>query len=310
MRTLTVISVLIVLLCPTTALHAQDDGNHPPDVVEYIVTGDNANLRAGPGTEFEVVATVAQGTSVFVYSEDTPSGEWVRLYQGAGLPDAYIAAFLLELAPPRYYPVAQQPDLTISGTGSTQSVPYQFSSQAYRLDIAFAGRSLELETIAISGDCDTQQLLDIQTPRGDSQSVSVYLVTGGCNWVFEISDTNRSWIIEFRNILASEIHDQTIIDVVPDTVVRGISTQFTTPLRFSAGQWQLTAQVQDQSFILYSVPFSGDCGLPRMVFNDLVFNAASLTLLQTFVVGDAGCVVYWQTDNVDTEWVLSFAPIN
>ncbi len=307
MKTLQILSVLVCLLLITTLAYAQSDDD--PAVVEYIVTGEIVNLRAGPGTNFEIIGEVVRGESIFAYAADEPQGDWTRLYRGPDVDDAYIASFLVTAAPPRYYPAEQAATQRLNGVRSAQQGPFAFEGPAYRVDVIFEGRNFALEAVATTGECADIALLDIATPNGGLQSASTFMLTGGCAWVFQVSDATSTWSIEFRDLLDETAYAQSLIDATTQTTLNGTGTQFTFPVSFTPGDWQLTATVQDRSFILQSVALEGDCGLPTLVFNNHEQNANSLTLLERFTVGAEGCVVYWQTDNVDTEWTLNFAPI-
>ncbi len=54
----------------------------PSEATPAPVTNTVANLRAGPGTEFEVVETVPAGTPVTVVGRN-PAGDWLRLEDGS-----------------------------------------------------------------------------------------------------------------------------------------------------------------------------------------------------------------------------------
>lgn len=52
----------------------------------------------------------------------------------------------------------------------------------------------------------------------------------------------------------------------------------------------------------------GDCE-ERSIMNELDFDSKSLELSTVFRVPTGGCIVYWETNNVDGEWELLFEKI-
>lgn len=280
-----------------------------PALTEYVVIADTVNLRAGPGTNFEIVGDAQRGERVFAYAQENPQGDWLRLYRGAEMADAYIAVFLVEAAPIRYYPLQQAAEQRVEGNGSSQQYgPFQFTGQAYRVDVRFEGSSFALEAVADTGSCTDQELLDIAIASNGPHVASTVLLTGECAWVFEVYDAVGSWALEFRPLQNSEGAAFSMQAVAVNPVINGTGTQFSNPLRFPPGNWQLLARVQDQSFVLRSLVASGECGLQPLVFNVLQQGANEIMLSANFAVGSAGCVLYWQTDNVDGPWTLRFAP--
>jgi uncharacterized protein YraI len=59
------------------------------------ITLKNANLRTGPGTEYEITRIIPVGSKLTVYSE---SGNWYRVeYRGSDITNVgYIAKFLMD----------------------------------------------------------------------------------------------------------------------------------------------------------------------------------------------------------------------
>ncbi|MER9632227.1 SH3 domain-containing protein [Mesorhizobium sp. M0296] len=65
---------------------------HPDLVPEYTVMArDGVRLRAGAGSDFNVLSTLPAGTRVFVLGKDGPGETWARVdLQGDGLMDGHI----------------------------------------------------------------------------------------------------------------------------------------------------------------------------------------------------------------------------
>lgn len=75
---------------------------------------DNANLRAGPGTNFDIVGNVAVGEPLDITGK-SPAGDWYRLKQ-----NKWIAAFLVNGAPGGV-PIVQAPTPTPTPKIGTES---------------------------------------------------------------------------------------------------------------------------------------------------------------------------------------------
>jgi uncharacterized protein YgiM (DUF1202 family) len=74
--------VIFAVALTTSMAFAQDDTT--PDVIEYIVTAEAANLRAGAGTGFDVVTTVNSGDSLLIYDEEPEVTGWLRACMESG----------------------------------------------------------------------------------------------------------------------------------------------------------------------------------------------------------------------------------
>jgi len=65
---------------------------------------NDANLRAGPGTDFAVVAEIKAGQQIFVEAQN-PAGDWIQLNM-EGPDQTWIATFLLDLPAGLVLPIA------------------------------------------------------------------------------------------------------------------------------------------------------------------------------------------------------------
>jgi uncharacterized protein YraI len=83
-----ILLALILCLCFSSALHAQDDA--PPDLrTVYVTTQDNASLRAGPGRNWERLAVIPFGTTLRATGR-TLNADWIQVaYTGQRASDAY-----------------------------------------------------------------------------------------------------------------------------------------------------------------------------------------------------------------------------
>ena len=101
---LTLAIILACLLVPQVA--TAQDGDETGNTTEYIVSAEAANLRSGPGTGYDIVGTAYRGDSLQIYDETPETKGWLRIFR-PDEEDAYIADFLVERAPMRFYPSEQ-----------------------------------------------------------------------------------------------------------------------------------------------------------------------------------------------------------
>jgi hypothetical protein len=88
-RLFLLILLLAALACipPTDTSIEETDGTSIPEIKvtpisgQFVVVSDIANLRSGPGVEFELVATVANG-DIVVTDGLSADGDWYRLIDG------------------------------------------------------------------------------------------------------------------------------------------------------------------------------------------------------------------------------------
>ena len=151
-----VVSMAIVLAVPGFALAQGDE--ETPQTIEYIVTAQTANLRGGPGTTFPVVGTVSDGDSILIYDEPLEVDGWLHVYQPDSEDEAYIAEFLVERAPFRFYPPQQDPVFEVTGRGRSTTDVYDIPQGAYRIDATVSDNSFILKSIVIEGDCRDSSL--------------------------------------------------------------------------------------------------------------------------------------------------------
>lgn len=296
--------LVVLLLVTVPSVAAQSDDEDRPDLVEYIVTTNTANLRAGPGTEFDIAGQVYWQNSVLAYDEEPEVEGWLRLYR-PDEDDAYIAASLVEPGPLRYYPLWQEPELVLEGRGNFVSDIISFEGQAYRIDATISGREFDLETEVVDGDCYGDSLISQFDIRGPRRTVSTYLITRDCEFLFEITNTFMDWTLEFREI-NDEVVEDALVEIEDGTVLEGESEQFTMPTFLPEGVWRIDAVVQDNAFILHAQDIEGDCDEDPFIFNELDFNSNRLELTAIYRVGSDGCTTYWETVNVYSQWALTF----
>ena len=130
-----------------------------PSVVEYTVTGTFANLRGGPGTNYEIVDTADEGDTLFIYDEEPEHEDWLRVWR-EDEEDAWIADWLVEKAPQRFYPATQEPLISASGHGKDITEIYDIPRGTYRIDATVNDNYFALQSIVLEGDCREQYLFN------------------------------------------------------------------------------------------------------------------------------------------------------
>ncbi len=276
-----------------------------PNIVEYIVTGETANIRSGPGTSFSVVDTVSNGDSLLIYDETPEVTGWLRIYR-PGEDDAFIADFLVERAPMRYYAVDQEPIIVLTGTGKSITEVVDLPRSAYRVDVSVSDSSFILKSVVIAGNCRDQNILNELDFDTRNLELSALLVSDGCSLIFETDNVSGSWSIEIRDLLDVEYLENSLLEIEDSSTITGKGKQLTMGTTIPPGIWRIEADVNDRSFILRSHVLVGDCD-DTAVFNELDFDARSLDISTVYPNRDqTECIVFWETDNVDKEWEISF----
>jgi hypothetical protein len=284
---------------------AQDEGDETTEtnLVEYIVTSETANLRSLPNTSSEIVGRVTQGESIFIYQESAEVDGWLRVYR-EDEEDAYIADYLVERAPTRFYNPAQPPVVTVEGRGGQISEEIELPQGIYRLDATIQGNAFIFTPIVLDGNCDESSIFNVLNFDVNTLTASEMIFSTGCTFIFESDNVRGEWIVEFRDVTDPEFLEESVLEVENNTTFNGFGQQVSMPTLLAAGVWTINANVQDRAFILSPLVVVGDCST-RTVFNELDFEAESLEV-STVYRADENCVIFWKTSNVDSEWTLTF----
>lgn len=301
-----VIFQLSVLGQDATPSGASDD---MPDVVEYIVTADSANLRSGAGTNFATAGNVKKGDSLLIYDEESETSGWLRIYR-EGEDDAYIADFLVEKAPTRFYPVAQEPVVSVAERGKTITDVFELPASAYRVDVVVEDNAFILKAIPIEGDCREGSILNMLDFNKNRLTASALLVSSGCSYIFETDNVDGNWTMEIRDLLDEDFLLDSILNLESGSTIASSGRNLTMPTTLEPGVWSVSAVVKDRSFILHAHVLVGDCD-DTSVFNELDFDATELEVSSVYRnTGDNNCVIFWESDNVDGEWEIIFEKLN
>lgn len=297
--------VLYLSTLPILAF-AQDDEveseDEAPVTIEYVVIGESANLRAGAGTSFNVVDTLSTGESVLIYDEQPVTAGWYRVYR-PNEDDAYIADFLVERAPTRFYDAAQEPVIVASGQGANITDVYDLPAGAYRVDATIQDSSFILSTVVTEGDCRDSNIFNELYMGQNQMTMSGLLVSSGCSLLFETDNVDGEWTLEVRNIIDEGLLD-TALSIETGTSITGFGRALTMPTILSEGIWKISATVEDRAFILWARAI-GDCE-EEAIFNELNFDVDLLEASATYRVDSGNCLVFWETSNVEDDWEIEF----
>lgn len=299
------ILLAVVLLFVPFAVSAQETDD--PKLTEYVVTADTANLRLGPGTNFGVAGTAVKGETLLMYDEVLEASGWLRIYR-SGEDDAYIADFLVEEAPVRFYPVDQEPVAMASGRGKGITDIYDLPAGAYRIDVVVEDNSFILKSVTVAGQCRDRSIFNEFNSDVSQLNISGLLISQGCSLIFETDNVTGNWQFEIRDILAPEalVDSKVIIDET--TSVSGVGRALTMATELPEGLWTVSATVDDRAFILAARVAVGECD-DGTVFNELDFDANTLEISTLYRSGEDGCIIFWETDNVEGPWELAFERI-
>jgi hypothetical protein len=266
--------VLFVCFWSTLSVFGQDTTPDDAKVIEYIVTADTANLRSGPGTNFSTSGVVSKGESLLIYDEPAEQSGWLKIYR-EGEDDAYIADFLVEKAPTRFYPVNQEPVVSITQRGKSITQVLELPASAYRLDVVVEDNAFILKSVVIEGDCRDATNFNILDLDRSRLVASALLVSSGCSIVFESDNVDSEWTLEIRDLLDTDFLLDSILEVEDETTISGTGQSLTMPTRLPPGVWTISATVNDRAFILHARVLVGECE-ETAVFNELDFDAREL----------------------------------
>ncbi|GEM_PF-2454346 len=301
--------VILIFLIPALKIQAQEaTPDATPNLVEYIVTTETANLRSAPNTTSEIVAQVLAGDVLTIYDEESTVEGWLRVYRPNDL-DAYVADFLVERAPVRFYPLAQEPLFEIAGTGTDISEILDIPSGAYRIDATVQDRSFILSVIVVEGECSDDNIFNELDFDSTSLNVSALLVSTGCSVVFETDNVDGAWSFEVRDLLDEDFFLDSILMVENGTTISGRGHSLTMPTFLADGVYTITATVQDSAFILRPQVLEGECE-GQSVFNEFNSDVEVLEVSSVYRSEEGGCFIFWDVSNVEGEWEITFETLN
>lgn len=279
-----------------------------PNVIEYSVTGDYANLRGGPGTQYAIVGRAEGGDALFIYDEEPEHEGWLRIWRDDD-EDAWIADWLVEKAPQRFYPSSQEPLVSASGRGASITDIYDLPRGAYRVDVAVEDNFFILEAIILEGNCRDQILFNEGNFDARELTVSTPFISQGCSVIFETDNVDGAWQIEIRDLLDLDALEESMLEIEDGTTIAGAGTQLTMATSLPTGFWSIQATVEDNFFQLRSHKLSGKCD-DTYVFNEGDVDSDRLDVSAIYRnTGSEPCVIFWETSNVDGDWELSFGKL-
>jgi hypothetical protein len=281
--------------------------SQPPKTIEYIVIADTANLRAGAGTNFSVVGTVSRDESLLVYDETPEVPGWLRIYR-PDQEDAYIADFLVERAPMRFYPPDQEPIAVISGRGKNISDVLDLPRGAYRIDAVVRDNSFMLKTTTVTGDCDDETIFNELNFDVNRLVISGLFVSTGCSIIFAADNVDGDWELAIRNLLEETAFEASLLKIENGTKLAGMARTLTMATFLPEGIWKISGIVNDQAFILRPQVLTGDCD-GSSVFNEVNFDVEILEVATVYRSEKDGCVIFWETFNVEGSWELTFEKV-
>lgn len=276
-------------------------------LIEYVVTAETANVRSGPGTNFSVIGTVNKGDRLFVYDEPPEVSGWLRLKLDE-TQDAYIADFLVERAPMRYFPPDQEPIAVYSGRGRNITEILDLPKGAYRIDATVQGSAFILKTTVVEGDCRDTILFNELNFNTNHLNISALLVSKGCSLIFETDNVSGNWEFAIRDLLDADALMESLLTIEDGTSIYGEGRTLSMATELPAGIWQISAVVEDQAFILVPQVLRGDCSA-LSVFNEIDFDVQQLEVSTLYRSEKGGCTIFWEIENVEGKWEITFEKI-
>jgi hypothetical protein len=294
---------LLSFFIPLVVLAQDAENNDTPQLIEYIVTAETANLRAEASTSADIVVTVSNGETLLVYDEDPSVEGWLRIFRDDE-PDAYIADFLVERAPIRFYPVDQEPIAVVSGSGSNITEVYDFPQGAYRIDATVQDNAFILQTVIVEGDCRDDTIFNELNFDTNRLTMSGLFVSSGCSVLFQTDNVDGSWEFEIRDILDEAVLVDNLFEIEDGSTISGSGRTLTMATMLAEGIWTITTTVNDNAFILRAHVLLGDCD-DGSVFNEFV-DGDTLELSTAYRNTGEACVIFWETSNVEGAWAFTF----
>lgn len=209
----------------------------------------------------------------------------------------------------RFYPVDQPPVFEISARGKKITDVVDLPRGGYRVDAQVSDNSFILKLIVVEGNCSDDLIFNELNMDSNRLTLSGLLVSSGCSIIFETDNVSGNWSIALRSITDEDVLAKSLLEIENGVNISGKGRALTMPTLLEAGIWKISATVSDRSFILSPRVLIGDCD-ERSIMNELDFNSKSLELSTVFRVPTGGCIIYWETNNVDGEWELLFEKIN
>lgn len=127
--------------------------------------------------------------------------------------------------------------------------------------------------------------------------------------MYALDNVSGRWQVEVRDLLDEAFFLENILPIESGSVLAGKGRALTMPTRLPAGVWSLTAMVEDDAFILHAYVLVGDCD-DTWVFNELDFDVDILEAQTVYRnSGDNDCIIFWESDNVNKDWEVSFTKL-
>jgi hypothetical protein len=303
------IALVFLIFAIASTVHAQGNTKQAdsPKLIEYTVIGNSANMRSGPGTTFAVAGKVAKGESLLIYDEPAQGG-WLRVYR-KGQDDAYIADFLVERAPLRFYPASQSPLLEASGQGKKVTEVFDIPKGAYRIDAIVEDNSFILGSTVVDGNCSDEYIFNELNFNAKRLVISGLFISQGCSVIFQTENVNGKWQFALRDIIVdADFLKENALKIDNSTKISGLGRALTMATILPEGVWTIGATAKDNALIVQAQVLTGDCE-SGTVFNEVDFNSKSLELSSAYKSPSGGCIIYWETSNIEGAWELSFNKI-
>lgn len=187
---------------------------------------------------------------------------------------------------------------------------FELPASAYRVDVVVEDNSFILKAVPIEGECRETTILNLLNFDKNRLTASALLVSTGCSYIFESDNVDGNWTLELRNLLDEEFLVDSTLALESGSSIVSSGHNLTMPTILAPGVWTISANVKDRAFILHAHVLIGDCN-DTAVFNELDFDADVLEIATLYRnTGNKPCIVFWESDNVDGEWEITFEKLN
>jgi len=203
----------------------------------------------------------------------------------------------------------QEPILEVSGQGKSVTEVYDIPRGAYRIDVSVEDRVFILKVIGIEGDCDDDSIFNEINFDARSLTMSGLFVSTGCSVIFETDNVDGDWEFAIRDIVVDEeFLIKNMLTIEDGTAIPGSGRALTMPTLLPDGVWTISANVEDNSFILRPQVLDGDCD-GSAALNEFDSDVDSLEISTVYRSEETGCIIYWETSNVEGSWEITFEKV-
>jgi hypothetical protein len=165
-----------------------------------------------------------------------------------------------------------------------------------------------LSSTVVTGDCRDDTIFNELDFDVNRLVVSGLFVSRGCSFIFETDNVDGEWQIEIRDLLDQDAFTDSLLVIEDGTTIASRGRTLTMATELPEGIWTISAVVDDNAFILRANVLLGECD-DTSVFNELDFDVETIEPSTVYRSEEDGCTIFWETNNVEGDWEITFEQI-